>query len=69
MSSFPSSMLLASVRNLEEPIYQCKVIFKRANTLKSMLMHPRDNIPSQLKQTIVYKWSCLEEDCNFSYTA
>ena len=41
-----------------------QVIFKGANTLKSILMHPEDKIPSQLKQN---KYSCQEEKCNPSY--
>ena len=43
-----------------------QVIFKKANTLKSILMHPEDKMPAQLKQNIVYKWSCQEENCNLS---
>ena len=31
-------------------------------------MHPKDKILSQLKQKIVYKLSCPEENCNLSYT-
>ena len=31
-------------------------------------MHPKDKIPSQLKQNIVCKCFCLEENCNLSYT-
>ena len=37
------------------------VIFNGANTLKSILMHPKDKISSQLRQNIVYKWSCPEK--------
>ena len=29
-------------------------------------MHPKDKIPSQLKQHIIYKWSCSDENCNIS---
>ena len=42
-------------------------IFKGTNTLESILMHPKDKIPSHLKQNIVYKWSCPYENCNLSY--
>ena len=31
-------------------------------------MYPKDKIPSQLKQSIVYKWLCSEENCNLSYS-
>ena len=30
-------------------------------------MCPKDKIPSQLKQNIVYKWPCPEENYNFPY--
>ena len=30
-------------------------------------MYPKDKITSQLKQSIVYKWFCPEENCNHSY--
>ena len=30
-------------------------------------MNPKDKIPLQLKQNIVYKWSCTEENGNPSY--
>ena len=45
-----------------------QVIFKWANILKSIIMHPGDKISSQLKQITVYKWSCQEENFNLSYT-
>ena len=35
--------------------------------LKSICMHPKVKIPSHLKWNIVYKVSCLEENCNLSY--
>ena len=44
-----------------------QIMFKGANTLKYIFMHPKDIIPSQLKQNIVYKWFCPEENCNLSY--
>ena len=31
-------------------------------------MHPKDKVPSHPKQNIVYKWFCLEENCNLYYT-
>ena len=42
-----------------------QVIFKGVNTLNFFLMQPKDKIPSQLKQNIVYKWSCSEESAAF----
>ena len=44
-----------------------KVFFKGANTLKSILMYPKDKIPSEPKQNTVYKLSWPEENQNFSY--
>ena len=43
------------------------VIFKGVTSLKSILMHPKDKLPSQLKQNVVYKWSCPEENSSLSY--
>ena len=62
-------MFLASVRNLEEyfdiPVYRSSS--KEATSLNLFFIYPKDKIPSQLKQNIVYKWSCYEENCNLSY--
>ena len=44
-----------------------QVILKGTNILKSILMHPKDRIPSQLKQNIVYIWPCQDENCNLPY--
>ena len=33
----------------------------------SILVPPKNKIPSQLKQNIVYQWSCPEENCSLSY--
>ena len=44
-----------------------QIIFEGCNTLKSVLMHPKDKIPSQLHQDLVYQWTCPEETCNSSY--
>ena len=62
-------MSLALVKNSEEFFLHTsvQVIFKGTNTLKANLMYPKDKIPSHLKQDIVYKWSCQEENCNLSY--
>ena len=30
-------------------------------------MHPKDKIPKQLHQDVVYQWTCPEENCNSSY--
>ena len=46
-----------------------QVTFKGTNILKFIPMHLKDKIPPQLKQTIVYKWSCPEENCKYSYLA
>ena len=32
-----------------------------------MLIHPKDKIPKQLHQDVVYQWTCPEENCNSSY--
>ena len=44
-----------------------KIIFKGCITLKTLLMHPKDKIPTQLHQDMVYQWICTNENCNSSY--
>ena len=41
--------------------------FKGVNTLKSMLMHPKDKISSDQKKDLVYHWECKADGCNSSY--
>ena len=44
-----------------------QVCFKGVNTLKSMLMHPKDKISSDQKKDLVYHWKCKADGCNSSY--
>ena len=44
-----------------------QIIFKGCNTLKTLLMHPKDKIPTQLCQDVVYQWTCANDNCNSSY--
>ena len=44
-----------------------QVCFKGQNTIKSMLMHPKDKIDPFLKKDIVYQWSCTNPGCKSSY--
>ena len=44
-----------------------QVCFKGVNTLKSMLMHPKDRISSEQKKDLVYHWECKADGCNSSY--
>ena len=44
-----------------------QVCFKGQNTIKSMLMHPKDKIDHSLKKDIVYQWSCTNLGCKSSY--
>ena len=44
-----------------------QVCFKGQNTIKSMLMHPKDKINPSLKKDIVYQWSCTNPSCKSSY--
>ena len=46
---------------------QVQIIFKGCNTLKTLLMHPKDKIPRHLCQDVVYQWTCTNENCNSSY--
>ena len=44
-----------------------QICFKGVNTLRSLLMHPKDEIPVNIHKDVVYKWSCKSEDCNAAY--
>ena len=44
-----------------------QVCFKGVNTLKSLLMHPKDKISTDQKKDIVYHWECQADGCNSSY--
>ena len=43
------------------------VLIKGVNTLKSLLMHPKDKISTDQKKDIVYHWECQADGCNSSY--
>ena len=44
-----------------------QVCFKGVNTLKSLLMDPKDKISTDQKKDIVYHWECQADGCNASY--
>ena len=44
-----------------------QVCFKGLNTLKSLLMHPKDKISTDQKKDIVYHWEYQADGCNSSY--
>ena len=44
-----------------------QVHIKGVNTLKSLLMHPKDKISTDQKKDIVYHWECQADGCNSSY--
>ena len=44
-----------------------QVCFKSQNTIKLMLMHPKDKVDPSLKKDIVYQWSCTSLGCKSSY--
>ena len=44
-----------------------QVCFKGQNTIKSMLMHPKDKVDPSLKKDVVYQWSCTNPGCKSSY--
>ena len=43
------------------------MILKGCTTLKTMFMHPKDKIHTQLCQDVVYQLTCTEENCNSSH--
>ena len=40
-----------------------QIILKGCNTL---VMHPKDKVPTQLHQDVVHQWTCANENCNSS---
>ena len=46
---------------------QVQIIFKGCNMLKTLLMHPKDKIPTQLHQDVVYQLTCYNVVCSSSY--
>ena len=44
-----------------------QIIFKGCNTLKTLLLHPKGKITTQLCQDVVYQWTCVNEKCSSSY--
>ena len=45
---------------------QVQVCFKGQNTIKSMLLHPKDKMDPSLKKDIVYQWSYTKPNCKSS---
>ena len=44
-----------------------QVCFKGVNTLKSIMMHPKDRVSSDQKKDLVYHWECKADGCSSSY--
>ena len=44
-----------------------QICFKGINTLKSLLMHPKDKVSNKQKKDIVYHWECQADGCNSLY--
>ena len=44
-----------------------QVCFKGQNTIKWMLMHPKDKVDPSLRKDVVYQWSCTKPNCKSSY--
>ena len=44
-----------------------QVCFNGVNTLKLLLMHPKDKVPTGQKKDVVYHWECQADGCNSSY--
>ena len=47
--------------------YRVRVLFKGTNTIKSLLMHPKDPIPDAQKTDIIYHWKCPADNCTPEY--
>ena len=46
---------------------QYRFVSRGVNTLKSMLMHPKDKVSNDQKKDLVYHWECKADGCNLSY--
>ena len=46
------------------PVQAC---FKGQNSIKSMLMHPKDKVDPSLKKDVVCQWSYTKPNCKSSY--
>ena len=44
-----------------------QIIFKGCNTLKTLLMHPKEKIPAKPCQDVVYQWTCSTENYSSTY--
>ena len=44
-----------------------QVCFRGQNTIKLMLMHPKDKVHPSLKRDVIYQWSCTKANCKSSY--
>ena len=43
--------------------YRVRVFFKDTNTIKSLIMHPKDPIQDSQKTDIIYNWRCPVHSC------
>ena len=48
-------------------VFQYRFVSRGVNTLKSLLMHPKDKISTDQKKDIVYHLECQADGCNSSY--
>ena len=44
-----------------------QICFKGVNTLKLILMHPKDKISIDQKKDVVYHWECQADGCKSTY--
>ena len=44
-----------------------QVCFKGKNTIKLMLMHPKDKVDPSLIKEAIFQWSCTKANCKSSY--
>ena len=47
--------------------YKIRVFFKATNTIKSLPMHPKDQLPDAQKINIIYHWKCSTYICTAKY--
>ena len=69
-SIFISAPYFPGLSESFKQLFKCtpvQVCFKGQNTIKSMLMHPKDKVDPSLKKDVIYQWSCTKPNCKSSY--
>ena len=47
--------------------HKVRGFYKGTNTIKSLLVHPKDLVPNAQKTDIIYHWKCPAHNCTVEY--